>query len=120
LVIVDYLQLIKAEGRDRRDVVGEATNQLRNLAKDTGVPVMAMSQLRRPHNINDRPTMIDLKETGDIEAHAHVVLLMYMPLAQGGGFSGEEEIIIGKQREGPTGSVPVMFEGSRAKFWERE
>jgi replicative DNA helicase len=119
LVIVDYLQLIKATGHERRDMVSEATNQLRMLAKETGIPVMALSQLRRPHSLNDRPTMIDLKESGDIEAHAHVVLLLYMPMAQDTRPSGEEEIIIGKQREGPTGTVPVFFKGSHRIFAER-
>jgi replicative DNA helicase len=121
LLIVDYLQLIKAKGRDRRESVSEASNALRILAKQTGVPVMALSQLRRPlsGNINDRPSMIDLKESGDIEAHAHVVLLLYSPEAESRVPTGEEEIIIGKQREGPTGSVAVHFKGSYGRFWER-
>lgn len=118
LVIVDYLQLIRCEGRDRRERVGEAADRLRRLAKDTGVPVMALSQLRRPANLNDRPTMVDLKESGDIEAHAHVVLLLYMPDRD--EHRGEDEIIIGKQREGPTGKVDVRFIGSKGQFYERE
>lgn len=63
--------------------------------------------------------MIELKESGDIEAHAHVVLLNYMPTAEDGNFQGEEEIIVGKQREGPTGSVPVYFDRSQVLFRER-
>jgi replicative DNA helicase len=122
LVIVDYLQLIRpAPGtRDRREAVGEATNVLRQLAKDTHVPVLLLSQLRRPSSLNDRPTMIDLKESGDIEAHAHVVLLFYFIVGADGRFTGEEEIVIGKQREGPTGSIPVYFEGSRGVFHQRD
>jgi replicative DNA helicase len=120
LVIVDYIQLIRAEGRDRRERVGEATDKLRRLAKDTGVPVMALSQLRRSQNVNDRPSMIDLKESGDIEAHANVILLLYMPIASNGSFTGEDELIIGKQREGPTGMVPIAFVGSKCQFFERE
>jgi replicative DNA helicase len=120
LVIVDYLQLIRGAGRDRRERVGDATDALRRLAKDTGVPVMALSQLRRPEKLNDRPSMIDLKESGDIEAHAHVVLLLYGPVDDRGAPTGEDDIIIGKQREGPTGSVPVYFERSRGKFHRRE
>lgn len=121
LVIVDYLQLVKMVGaRERREAVGEATNVFRQLAKDTHVPVLLLSQLKRPGSINDKPTMIDLKESGDIEAHAHVVLLMFFPVAEDRRFAGEEEIIIGKQREGPTGSVPVYFEGQRGLFHLRD
>ncbi len=119
LIIVDYLQLVRSQGRDRRERVGDATDALRRLAKDTNVPVLALSQLRRPDNINDRPSMIDLKESGDIEAHAQVVLLLHAPIAEDGSPTGEEEIIIGKQREGPTGTVYVFFDRSRVKFEPR-
>lgn len=120
LVIVDYLQIVRGPGRDRRERTGDAANVLRSLAKDTGIPVLALSQLRRPDSLNDRPSMIELKESGDLEAHAHVVLLMYMPINEDGTFQGEEEIIIGKQREGPTGSIPVWFDRSRVTFRERD
>ena len=120
LIIVDYLQLIRAQkGMERREAVAENTNALRALAKDTHVPVLLLSQLRRPLKLNDRPSMIDLKESGDIEAHAHVVLLLYFPVAEDGSFLPEAEIIVGKQREGPTGSVPVCFDGSRGLFLPR-
>jgi len=117
LVIVDYIQLIRCEGRERRDRVSEATDRLRRLAKDTGTPVLALSQLRRPQNIDDRPSMIDLKESGDIEAHAHVVLLLYMP--DDPERRGQDEIIVGKQREGPTGRIEVAFVGEKGRFFER-
>lgn len=117
LVIVDYLQLIRSDGRDRRERVGEATDRLRALAKQTGTPILALSQLRRPEHIDDRPTMIDLKESGDIEAHSHVVLLLYMPTDP--EEQGNDEIIVGKQREGPTGKVDVKFVGERGQFYER-
>lgn len=119
LVVVDYLQIVRGPGRDRRERTGDAANVLRSLAKDSGVPVLALSQLRRPDSLNDRPSMIELKESGDLEAHANVVLLMHMPINEEGGFLGEEEIIIGKQREGPTGSIPVWFDRSRVQFRER-
>jgi replicative DNA helicase len=64
--------------------------------------------------------MIDLKESGDIEAHAHVILLLYMPVGQDGAFTGEDELIVGKQREGPTGKVPIAFLGTKCQFYERE
>lgn len=117
LVIVDYLQLIRSDGRDRRERVGEATDRLRALAKQTGTPILALSQLRRPEHIDDRPTMIDLKESGDIEAHAHVVLLLYMPSDP--EEKGNDEILVAKQREGPAGRVDVAFIGERGQFYER-
>lgn len=120
LIFVDYLQIVRGPGRDRRERTGDAANVLRALAKDTGVPLIGLSQLRRPENLNARPTMIDLKESGDLESHANAVLLIYMPLNDDGSFTGEDEIIIGKQREGPTGSVPVCFLRSNVRFHDRE
>lgn len=120
LLIVDYLQLIKGVGRELRERVGDAANVLRQLAKDTGCPVLALSQLRRPGNLNDRPTMIELKESGDIEAHSHVVLLLYTPMGEDGNPSGEDEIIIGKQRNGPLGTLPVFMDTRTLTFRPRE
>jgi len=119
LIIVDYLQIVRGPGRDRRERTGDAANVLRSLAKDSGVPVLALSQLRRPDNLNDRPSMIELKESGDLESHAHVVLLIHMPINEDGTFTGEEEIIIGKQREGPIGAIPVYFDRNKVLFRER-
>jgi replicative DNA helicase len=84
LIIVDYLQLIQAEARDIRERVGKVADALRQLAKSERIPVVLLSQLRRPQNVNDPPSMIDLKESGDIEAHAHMVLLLHCPLANDG------------------------------------
>lgn len=120
LIVVDYLQLLRGTGRELRERVGAAANGLRELAKQTGVPVLALSQLRRPSDLNDRPTMIDLKESGDIEAHAHTVLLIYMPMGDDDAPLGEDEIIIGKQRNGPLGSIPVLFEKKTLVFKARE
>lgn len=120
LIIVDYLQLIKSSGRELRERVGASANSLRQLSKQTGVPVIALSQLRRPSDLNDRPSMIDLKESGDIEAHAHTVLLIYMPTGDGDTHTGEDEIIIGKQRNGPIGAIPVYFDKRSLTFKSRE
>lgn len=116
LIVVDYLRLIDASGRELRERVGNAANTLRQLAKDEKIAVVALSQLRRPQDINDRPSMVDLKESGDIEAHAHTVLLLYQPVDKQGQFVGEDEIIIGKQRNGPLGTVPVYFNKKRLMF----
>ena len=82
------------------------------------MPVLALSRLRRPQNLNDAPTMLHLKESGDIEAHAHTVLLLYQPL-NGAQPTGKDEIIIGKQRNGPLGTVPVVFDTTKLIFKPR-
>jgi replicative DNA helicase len=120
LIVVDYLRLLKCPGRELRERVGEAANTLRKLAKQENVAVVGLSQLKRPENINDRPSMIDLKESGDIEAHAHTVLLLYQPQDGKGEFTREDEIIIGKQRNGPLGSEPVRFNKDLLQFEPRE
>jgi replicative DNA helicase len=101
--------------------VANSADCLRRIAKDENVAVVGLSQLRRPENINDRPTMLHLKESGDIEAAAHVCLLLYQPInTNTGECTGEDEIIIGKQRNGPLGSEPVTFSKHRLQFVERE
>jgi replicative DNA helicase len=121
LVVVDYLRLIRAPGRELREQVGNVADALRQLAKSEHVGVIALSQLARPkdRNINSRPTMLGLKESGDIEAHAHVVLLIHSP-AKKGEPTGEDEIIIGKNRHGPIGGIDVTFSRDRLKFLCRD
>jgi replicative DNA helicase len=121
MVVVDYLRLVDAPGRDLRDRVGYVANALRQLAKSERIGVVLLSQLRRPEGgINARPTMLDLKESGDIEAHSHVVLLPYLPVADDGRpIPDEQLLIIGKNRNGGVGSLPVYFDERRLKFIDR-
>ena len=120
LVIVDYLRLVSAPGRELREQVASVTDALRRLAKSEHVGVIALSQLARPkdRNTNSQPNMLGLKESGDIEAHAHVVLLIHMPLKKNQP-SGEDQIIIGKNRHGPVGAIDVTFNRERFKFLPR-
>ena len=120
LIIVDYLQLVSGRGKELRERVGGVGDSLRQLAKDTGVPVIAFSQLSRPERINDLPNMTKLKESGDLEAHAHTVLLLHTPIAEDQSYSGEDEIIIGKQRNGSIGSIPVYLDRQALQFRSRE
>lgn len=121
LIVVDYLRLVEAPGKDLRERVGRVADSLRQLAKSEKVGVVLLSQLRRPEGgINSRPNMLELKESGDIEAHAHVVLLLYMPTSPDGIPTGEEELILGKNRNGCLGSVRVHFDTKRLQFNERE
>jgi replicative DNA helicase len=79
LVIVDYAQIVLATGKDPRERVGNAANRLRRFAKDHHIAVLLLSQLARPEgsNLNHRPTMLDLKESGELKACAHTIILHY-------------------------------------------
>ncbi|MGA9508147.1 MAG: DnaB-like helicase C-terminal domain-containing protein [Candidatus Sulfotelmatobacter sp.] len=119
LIIVDYLQLVRADARDIRERVGKVADALRQLAKAERIPVVLLSQLRRPHDVNDPPTIVDLKESGDIEAHAHVVLLIHSPVAADGQPLGEDVVIVAKNRNGSRGPVPVTFSPHKLRFYPR-
>jgi replicative DNA helicase len=120
LVVVDYLQIVSAPGRDPKERVAYSSNALRQLAKSENVAVVQLSQLARPRDINDRPTMIQLKESGDVEAHSHVVILPYLPTAEDGTLVEEEQVlIVGKNRNGMVGSIPAHFDTARLQFVER-
>ncbi len=120
LVIVDYLRLVQAPGQEPRIQVGHVADALRQLAKSEQLGVVLLSQLRRPAGgLNQPPSMIELKESGDVEAHAHVVLLLYQPVNEKGVFTHQDEIIVGAQREGPTGPEYVRFNPDRLQFEPR-
>jgi len=121
LAIVDYLRMVKASGKDIREQVSSVADGLRQLAKSEAMAVVALSQLARPRDRkpNARPSMLDLKESGDIEAHAHVVLLLHTPMDRNGEPTGKDEIIIGKNRHGPVGSIEVTFNRRNLRFEDR-
>ena len=121
LVVVDYLRLVQATGDQLRERVGNVAEGLRQLAKSEHVSVVALSQLSRPRDgeLNSRPNLLQLKESGDVEASAHTVLLIYTPMNKDLP-SGEDEIIIGKNRNGPIGSIFVAFNRESLKFLPRE
>jgi replicative DNA helicase len=120
LVVVDYLQIVSAPGRDPKERVAYSSNALRQLAKSENVAVVQLSQLARPRDINDRPTMIQLKESGDVEAHSHVIVMPYLPVDDSGELIPEEQfLIVAKNRNGMVGSIPVHFDTARLQFVER-
>jgi replicative DNA helicase len=121
LLIVDYVQLVSAPAKDERERLTKISNQLRTLAKDTGVPIVAISQLHRPRdgNPNARPNKFSLKESGNLENDAHVILLTYRPVDEYGRPTGEDELIIAKQRHGPVSNERVFFEPKTLTFHER-
>jgi replicative DNA helicase len=112
LVAVDYCQIVGASGRDERLRVAAVSRGLTRLAKDEGVPVLALSQLARSDRSspNRRPAMSDLRESSQLENDAHVIALLHREWDENDGrLSSEGELIVAKQRSGETGALPVTF-----------
>ena len=120
LVILDYIRLVQAPGDQLRERVANVADHLRQLAKSERIAVLALSQLARPkdQDINARPNMLSLKESGDVESAAHVVLLIYAPI-QNDAPTGQDEILIAKNRHGAMGTIEVTFDKERLKFLPR-
>jgi replicative DNA helicase len=122
LLVIDYVQLISAPAPNERERITKISAQIRALAKDTGVPIVAVSQLNRPkdRNQNERPNKFSMKESGSLENDANTILLIYRPSDDSGRPTGDDEIIIAKQRHGPVGNELVKFESKTMTFYERE
>jgi replicative DNA helicase len=127
LLIVDYLQLVTGHGRfeNRTQEVSYISRGLKSIAKELHVPVVALSQLSRApeERPGHRPQLSDLRESGSIEQDADVVIFIFRQdvyrhadEGENGEPSGKTELIIGKQRNGPTGNVPVVFLKPFARF----
>jgi replicative DNA helicase len=141
LLVVDYIQLLQGSGKrgndNRVQEVTEITTSLKALAKELNVPIIALSQLSRQVESRDdkRPQLSDLRESGSIEQDADVVMFVFReeyylankePRAGTPEYEkwqlemslvhGKAEVIIGKQRHGPTGTVELQFEASLTRF----
>ena len=117
MIIIDYLQLMKGRSRveSRQQEISEISRSLKALAKEVNVPVVAVSQLSRRTEERQgmRPQMTDLRESGAIEQDADVILFIYRDevynRAEDNPNRGKAEIIIGKQRNGPTGKIDLAY-----------
>lgn len=140
LIVVDYLQLIHGSGKasdNRVQEISEITRGLKSLAKELDLPVLALSQLSRlvEHRDNKRPLLSDLRESGTIEQDADIVMFVFREeyykekeepsagspehaqwMVDMEALYGKAEVIIGKQRHGPTGTIRLQFEASFTRF----
>ena len=130
LIVIDYLQLIEGTGReDRMQQISSISRGLKILAKELNVPIIALSQLSRAveGRTDKRPMLSDLRESGSIEQDADIVVFIYRDeyykntndeeeMSENAAEKGEAEIIIAKHRNGPVGTVKLLFQSNITKF----
>jgi replicative DNA helicase len=122
LIIIDYLQLMRHEGRveSRVEQVGQISRGLKGLARELNVPVIALSQLSRAveQRHEKRPILSDLRESGQVEQDADLVVFIYRDeyYDKESERPGEADLIIAKHRNGPVGDVVLTFQKEYPKF----
>jgi replicative DNA helicase len=124
LVIVDYMQLMRPEDlrANRVEQVGQVSRGLKILARELGVPVIGLSQLSRAPELrpDKRPILSDLRESGNLEQDSDVVIFIYREAKYNDEADpSEADLIVAKHRNGPTGTVPVVFLEQYPRFVDR-
>jgi replicative DNA helicase len=125
MLVVDYLQLARDEGRrggNREQEISEISRGLKAVAKDLRIPVLALSQLNRglESRDNKRPLLSDLRESGSVEQDADVVVMVYRDAVYSGNAEDDSaELIVRKQRNGELGTATVRFDGARVRFLDK-
>jgi replicative DNA helicase len=124
LIVIDYIQLMSAssQGENRATEISEISRSLKAMAKELDVPVVALSQLNRAvdQRPDRRPVMSDLRESGAIEQDADVIMFIYREVVYKPDLPEDQrgiaEVIVGKQRNGPIGTVKLTFLGQHTRF----
>jgi replicative DNA helicase len=126
LIVIDYLQLMqnsKFKLENRVQELSQITRSLKNIAREFNVPIIALSQLSRnvENRVNKKPILSDLRESGSIEQDADLVLMLYRNKYYNSKTELERtpdltDLIVAKQRNGPTGTVKLKFDEKRTKF----
>jgi replicative DNA helicase len=130
LIVVDYLQLMRSPeySENRVQEISDISRSLKGLARELDIPVIALSQLSRASEQRGgerRPILSDLRDSGAIEQDADVVIFIHRPEmyqkedSEGNSLEGQAEVIVGKHRNGPTGSVDLYFHKQFTRFDNR-
>lgn len=114
VIFIDYLGLINSKGKSRYEMVTNTSLALHTMAQTSGITVVCLSQLKRPDGaVKRKPTMHDLRESGQIEADADLILLLYNDKE-----TGEYNVIVEKNKEGNVGIIDFKFDGEHQSFYE--
>lgn len=118
MIVLDYVQLMKAvrKYKNRNEEIGEITKGLKEIARELEIPIFAAAQMSRSveQRAEKRPVMSDLRESGDLENDSDIVMFLYKPSEV--DKQGITELIVAKHRNGPVGSIDLVFRGAYAKF----